>query len=116
MAGQQNAMIAIGVVLVFGMLVACFFAVKILRPWLKAVLNGAPVTAVHIVGMRLRSSPVDLLVDTYVKLRAQGYHGIDLSAVEQCYLAEGRAMMDAEELIRLVHKANPPCDQLPMMN
>ena len=56
------------------------------KPWLPGMLSGAPVMAVQILGMRLRGTPPNLLIDAYVQLRAQG-RDVEIAEVERQYLA-----------------------------
>jgi len=64
-------------------------------------LAAAPIPWGAIVGMRLRGTPPELIVDAYVSLVKRG-ETVDWSIVEATYLAHRRANMTSSELAGLV--------------
>ena len=74
-----------------------------IRGWRHATFSGAPLPLPMILGMRLRGSPVDLIVDTHVALRKRG-HDIEVQLVEKTYLANRSERMDVMTLVSLVER------------
>jgi uncharacterized protein YqfA (UPF0365 family) len=77
-----------------GLMITVVFAVITLfffRPWVRALLGGAPISAVTIIGMKLRGNPVNLLIDTALALNHRGIP-VGIRDVETAYIAyKGRA-------------------------
>lgn len=99
MANPQATLIAIGFTFALATIVAAALSLTVLRPWLRALLSGSPVSAMQIMGMRMRRSPADLLVEALVTLRHQGREDVDLITLEQFYLAQGQRFVDAQDLL-----------------
>ena len=55
-------------------------------PWQRAILSGTPVPFVVILGMRLRGSPVDFLLDAQRTLM-HANNPADIRLIESCYIA-----------------------------
>ena len=93
----------------FGMGCACGFTAAfgivlfflLLSPWLKCFLSGSGISAMHILGMRLRGTPVQLIADAHIALVQQGV-AVDHRRVESCYLANPGRIHSAHDLIEAV--------------
>ena len=70
----------------------------VMGPWLKALLCRQHVTAMHILGMRLRRNRAGMLVDAYIQLRKQG-RDITLTQVETIYVENKHRIVDLRDLI-----------------
>lgn len=75
--------------------------------WRKAKFSGISIPLAGIVGMRLRGTPPDLIVDAAVAVEKRGF-AAPWMQVEAVYLAQGNARMDSHELAALVEKALEP--------
>jgi uncharacterized protein YqfA (UPF0365 family) len=78
-----------------------FFALLILKPWLKAITSGAPVSIFHVIGMRLRGTPPGLIVDALVQLRMRGVE-TTVREVETQYLAHQHRIRAPFDLVDVV--------------
>jgi len=74
------------------------------RPWIRAVASGAPISVFSVLGMRLRGSPVNLLMDAYITLCRAGI-SIPFRNVEGIYIDNRRRVRTSDDLVDLV-KAN----------
>lgn len=81
------------------MMAVCFFT--IVQPWLKATMSGGPVSVAQILGMRLRRSPVPLLLDEYLTCVHQ-QQDIGLAEIESIYIANRMDIYDQDDLHRHV--------------
>jgi uncharacterized protein YqfA (UPF0365 family) len=79
-------------------------AAWIIAPWLKCFLSGTPVSLVQIVAMRLRGTPVGLIVDTQTALTHSGIR-VDMSKVEITYVANRHRIVHARDLFELVKQS-----------
>ncbi|HWO87770.1 MAG TPA: flotillin-like FloA family protein [Gemmatimonadales bacterium] len=81
-------MIQFGLGLTVGAIGACLLFLWLLanRNWRYSVLSGARIPWSAIVGMRLRGTPPDVIVDSYVALVKRGW-SVDWQMVEAVYLA-----------------------------
>ena len=70
-------------------------------PWLKCFLSGSPFTALHILGMRLRGTPVSIVTDAHIALTHSGIQ-IDPRRVESAYLSSPTRVQTAADLVNLV--------------
>lgn len=80
-----------------------FVFLAILRPWFYAIASGARIPAAHVIGMRLRREPVDLILDAHVALEKRG-EGVDLSVVEAAYLAHRSNVKNEQDLVSFVQE------------
>lgn len=71
------------------------------RSWRHATFSGAPIPLVAILGMRLRGTPVPLLVDAHVSLTKRG-HPSDWPGLEAFFLANRSRVRSAADLVGLV--------------
>lgn len=87
----------VGLFLIFSAVILFAFV----RPWMRAFMSGAPVSLISIVGMRLRQSPVSLLIDAYLQLR---WNNVDatIAEVERCYMQNSNRITTAQDLVDLV--------------
>lgn len=100
---NELAIVALVVGVIFFFVMAAL-TLLLFRPWLRGLLSGAPVTALRILGMRLRGTPANLLVDAYVQLRARGRE-IAIGEVERQYLAHRQRVRETIHLVDLVEKS-----------
>jgi len=75
-----------------------------LRVWLGAVASGVSLPLPQFIGMQLRRSPAQLIVDAQVAL-AKGGHPVDLDLVEVTYLSYRSSVKDEQDLVSLVKEA-----------
>jgi uncharacterized protein YqfA (UPF0365 family) len=71
--------------------------------WRRAKFAGVSIPLLGIVGMRLRGTPPDLIVDATVAVAKRGLT-IQWMQVEAAYLAHGTARMDSLELAAVVER------------
>lgn len=95
--------LVIGLVAVFLIvaLTALVVGLFLVRPWLRCFLAGTPVSLIYILGMRLRGSPVTLIVDTLIAMKFRNLPG-DIRQIESTYLANPGPMLTTEQLIERV--------------
>lgn len=94
------------VLLVFAILasvIVCGGFVTLMLPWLRAFMSGAPVSMLHIVGMRIRGNPPGLMVDTLAALKHRGVDAT-MHIVESTYLAHKGQPFTPAELADLVEQ------------
>ena len=72
-------------------------------PWVRALLSGTPVPFLYFVAMRLRGTPVALVVDAYTVLRKAG-RDVALETVEATYIANRAGVHGERELVGLVER------------
>ena len=70
-------------------------------PWRRATFSGVPIPLLAIVGMRLRGTPPDVIVDAGVSLAKRG-HPASWDVIEAVFLARGTRRTDGFELATLV--------------
>ena len=98
----------------FGLAVAAFlaFAFWVASPWVRSLLSGGRLSAFHVVGMRLRGSPVNLLLDAHLSLVHDG-HSVPIEDIESKYVAHRTEVVSSKDLVDLV-LADPkrtPCPE-----
>ena len=81
-------------------------------PWHKSFLTSAGVSALNILGMRLRGSPVALLVDTQIALVHSGYQ-VNIRQVESAYLANRHRIVQPGDLYEIVKAGLEQIDSRP---
>src|SRR5687768_12280529 len=101
---MENALLLVvaGVALAFAVVIFST-AVVALRPWLRAMMSGAPVSVIAILGMRLRSTPPNLVIDAYIQLRMRGSE-TTLADVERTYIAQRQRVRSAGDLVDMVEQ------------
>ncbi len=101
------------VAFVAGILCSCVFLFAIglfflfFRPWLQLVLAGGRGSLFQLLAMRLRGTPVRLVVEAYISLLHQG-EKVRLADVESQYVAHRYAIRDAQTLMKYVRELQPP--------
>jgi len=95
-----------GVMVGAGGVAAFLFALLVLKPWFRAFFSGARISIWYALGMRLRFSPVDLLLDAYLEL-AKGGFTIPIAHVEAIFMkykSKIRTPHDLAELCQTIHE------------
>jgi uncharacterized protein YqfA (UPF0365 family) len=87
-----------------------FFLVT--TPWLKGYLSSANVPMLSIVGMRLRGSPVGMLVDTQIALVQSGIQA-NIRQVEAAYLANRHRIVQPGDLYEILKVGLAQTEQRP---
>ena len=77
------------------------FALRIVSPYFRAFLSGAPVPLITLIGMLLRGNPVNLLIDAHISLRHRGTP-TPIHEVESTYIAQRGKIMTSEDLVQLL--------------
>lgn len=72
--------------------------------WFRALVSGAPVSIVRLIGMRLRKVKVAMIVDAYITGKKAGLD-IDIETLETHYMAKGDVIKVVNALIS-AHSAN----------
>ena len=85
--------------------------IQLVRPWLRAILHGTPVTLLQIVGMRLRGNPPSLLIDACVSLNRGGVSAT-IANVENVYIDHKNRVLTSEDLVEWVKKKPPTTERL----
>ncbi len=78
----------------------CVFAIFgffVLKPWLKCFMANGGVSLFHIIGMRLRGSNVNLVIDTHLSYIMRGDRK-PISSLEACYIAHKHQVFDVASL------------------
>ena len=75
----------------------------VFRPWLKAFLSGTGTSFFHLLGARLRGSPVTLLLDAQIALIQRGVK-VRLLDVERAYLANRHRVFALGDLIAVTEQ------------
>jgi hypothetical protein len=70
-------------------------------PWLRVVFSGGDVRLMHIIGMRLRGSPLDLIIDAYLSL-VHSDVSVPIAHVESLYIANKSRVFSAQDLVGIV--------------
>src|SRR3954464_6188487 len=73
----------------------------ILRPWMRCFLCGLPVPLMSILGMRLRSSPVNLLCDAAIALVQSG-RPTTIQEVETLYLKNKGRILTMADIVSIL--------------
>jgi uncharacterized protein YqfA (UPF0365 family) len=96
----------------FSFFVFVLFLFLFTTPWLRAYLSGAGVPVFSIIGMRLRGSPVAMLVDTKIALEHSGIQA-DIRQVESAYLANRHRIVQPGDLLEIVKAGLEAVDSRP---
>ena len=73
------------------------------QPYLKALLSGAHIEFFDILAMRLRQTPVHLVIDAYITIRKRALR-IPLDKLEAHYLAYRSEIRDSTDLVNMAEK------------
>jgi uncharacterized protein YqfA (UPF0365 family) len=87
--------------------VMAYFSFAIARPWIRSALSGNPISMITILAMRLRGTPVWLLLDSYIQLRHRGSTAT-IAEGEHQYLANRSRIRNAPNLIDFVEQNAQP--------
>ena len=87
----------------FGAMLTLLVFWLILGPWLRAFTQGMPVSAIYVLGMRLRGTPANLLVDAYLRVRRAGV-SMDIGEIEQMYLDHKSESPTTEDLLNFIRE------------
>ena len=68
------------------------------KPWMRAFLTGTGTSLFHLLGARLRGSPVNLLLDAQIALIQRGMR-VHFYEVERAYLANRNRISGLGDLI-----------------
>ena len=88
---------------VFGAMLTLLVFWLILGSWLRAFTQGMPVSAIYVLGMRLRGTPANLLVDAYLRVRRAGV-SMDIGEIEQMYLDHKSEISTTEDLLNFIRE------------
>jgi hypothetical protein len=88
---------------VAGLILVFSFGLFFFRPWVRALMSGAPVSILSILTMRLRGTPAPLLIDAYIQLRHRGSTAT-LADVEKQYIANRQRVRNVGDLIDFVER------------
>lgn len=94
---------ALGAFAGIGLMLMLQIIFNLLRPWVYAITCDAPVSLLHMLGMKLRNSPPRLLIDAYVILKKIPVE-VSIDCVEVVYIQNKRSADNAEKLARLVQE------------
>ena len=80
---------------------ALFFLV--FRPWLRAFLSGAKISLFHVIGMKLRRTDVNLIIDALISYQHRGDEQ-PVASIESCYLAYRNKIHDLNSFLEIYEK------------
>lgn len=101
MEASSLLVIVMLLVMLLSLVAVAYTFLMLLRPWLRAVTSGTPVSVLTILGMRLRGNPPDLILSAYTSLVFAG-DDAPLSEVESVYIANRGTIRNAQDLIDAV--------------
>jgi hypothetical protein len=99
---QRFLFVALFMVIFIAVVVVSVF-VLLVRPWLRAVLHGAPVSPIQIVAMRLRGNPPVLLIDAYIALKRAGLSET-IGDVENVYIDARNRVTTSDDLVEAIRR------------
>ncbi|QDU27620.1 SigmaW regulon antibacterial [Anatilimnocola aggregata] len=100
--GPKEIAIFLAGLMVGILLTICFaFVLRIFSPWLRCFLGGAPVSFFSLIGMLLRGTPVNLLVDAHLSLVHSG-KGAAIRELESTYIAQRGKILTSNDLVNVV--------------
>ena len=86
-----------------GFMICLTFKMLFLTPWLRAFFSGGRIGVMNIVGMRLRGSPVHLLLDAHLALIQSGEQS-RMQIVEATYIANKSKIQTSDDLTELARE------------
>lgn len=114
---NNEALLPLAILAAVGIAIVVSFVLflGLLRPWLQAILSGAPISILDLVGMRLRRMDVNAVVRALIMARQTGVEltsrqvqraslqGVDLDKITLAYIESQRRKMGTtfEELVEL---------------
>ncbi|MDA1189761.1 MAG: hypothetical protein O2854_08825 [Chloroflexi bacterium] len=97
----KSFVLGVGVTVAVGWIYG--LATSPMRVWTRALMSGAKVPLLGIVGMTLRGNPAQLLVDAYIVLRKIPVE-VSIQEVEVVYIQNKMRASTPEALVRLVQE------------
>ena len=88
---------------VAGFVVCLAFKMLFVTPWLRAFFSGGQVSLMSILGMRLRGSPVNMLLDAHLSMIQSGEPS-RIRIVESTYIANKTRIHTTDDLVELVRE------------
>ena len=85
------------------------FAIRFVSLWFQALVSGAPISLLNIIGINLRKIPPKVIVGALINLRKSGNKAVSTSDLETHYLAGGNVSEVVGAMIAS-GKANIPLD------
>ncbi len=98
-----SAGLIVGIVLIVLFVIAFLLLVPI-SIWFRALVSGASISMIKLIGMRLRKIKIGMLVDAYITGKKAGLD-IQISELETHYMAKGNVQRVVNALIS-AHSAN----------
>lgn len=95
--------LVIGIVLIVLVIIA-FFVIVPISTWFRALVSGASISMLKLVGMRLRKIKISMIVEAYITGKKAGL-AINISELETHYMAKGDVVKVVNALIS-AHSAN----------
>jgi uncharacterized protein YqfA (UPF0365 family) len=102
---DQQTIVLLAIV-VAGLIVLLFsfgFFLLLFRHWVKALMSGAPVSIMTLLGMVLRGTPRSLAVEAYIQLKHRG-SAATMKDVELAYLANRHRIDNSHDLVDRVER------------
>ena len=103
MSANELALIAVLVACLIATLMVAAAFVLVFRHWIKAFMNGAPISIFEILGMVLRGNPRSTLVDAYIQLNHRGSPAT-IKDVELAYIENRHRVRNSHDLVDFVEK------------
>ena len=100
MTSDDLKLLLIGFVLGVGACAVVAGAMWFLAPKIRGLLTRVPLSTGELIGMRLRGTPVNLVIDAAISLRMQGhpFRSDTIALIEQVYLEDKRRHSDSRSL------------------
>jgi uncharacterized protein YqfA (UPF0365 family) len=95
---MTNATLVLSVLLGVGALIVAFIVLSFFSTWLKAMLNGAPVSMLNLLGMRLGGVPYNLVVEARITAVKAGIE-VSTDKIAAHYLAGGNVVPTVQALV-----------------
>ncbi|HUR55297.1 MAG TPA: hypothetical protein VMZ71_14275 [Gemmataceae bacterium] len=105
--GQREVLLVVAALTALAFAYSLYVLFTTVRLFTLAGLSRTPVTFGQLLGMRLRGTPVRLLVHTAILLNQRGTPA-PLNEVERAYLLDGKRETDADALALLVIERRQP--------
>lgn len=83
------------------------FAFWVVSPWVRSLLSGGEFSMLTVLGMRLRRSPVNLLIDAHLSL-LHGGAKLGIADIESKYIAHRALIVTSQDLVDLLLADRPP--------
>jgi uncharacterized protein YqfA (UPF0365 family) len=103
MSPSELALIAVLVACLIATLMVFMAFVLLFRHWIKAFMNGAPVSIFAILGMLLRGNPRSTLIDAFIQLSHRGSPAT-IKDVELAYIDNRHRIRNSHDLVGFVEE------------